>query len=147
MIFLIYRHILNHPTSRHFYPGASERFPALSKISYLDPVRALLLSGAICTSVSPICLKKLTMCLSDCSWQLLYYKFVLVDRRHKIESGERTTSFSYLLNDQRGAIGKFLSSIPPQHREKGFIVGQLCKLIPMALELVTYRRFSQYMLC
>ncbi|KAF5315985.1 hypothetical protein D9758_018370 [Tetrapyrgos nigripes] len=28
------------------------------------------------------------------SWQLLYWKFVLIDCREKIESGQRTTSFS-----------------------------------------------------
>ncbi|XP_006460144.1 hypothetical protein AGABI2DRAFT_68552 [Agaricus bisporus var. bisporus H97] len=104
---------------RHFYPGASERFPALLKITRLDPVRALLLSGAI-----------------YCSWQLLYYKFVLVDRRHKIESGQRTTSFSYLLNDQRGVIGKFLSLIPPPYREKGFLGGQLVYAVLTVLPAV-----------
>ncbi|KXN86321.1 hypothetical protein AN958_10183 [Leucoagaricus sp. SymC.cos] len=93
---------------RHFYPGASERFPALSLIPHLDPVRALLLSGGI-----------------YCSWQLLYWKFVLVDRRAKIDSGQRTTSFSYLLNDKRGVIGKSLTAIPPKYREAFFIGGQL----------------------
>ncbi|KAJ3568410.1 hypothetical protein NP233_g5731 [Leucocoprinus birnbaumii] len=92
---------------RHFYPGASERFPALQEIPYLDPVRALLLSGGI-----------------YCSWQLLYWKFVLVDRRAKINSGQRTTSFSWLLNDKRGFIGKKLGAIPAQYREIFFISGQ-----------------------
>lgn len=36
--------------SRHFYPGASQRFPALMQIPYLDPLRALVLSGGICSS-------------------------------------------------------------------------------------------------
>lgn len=62
---------------------------------------------------------------SDCSWQLLYWKFLLVDRRAKIDSGQRTTSFSYLLNDKRGFIGKSLASIPPKFREVFFICGQL----------------------
>lgn len=39
------------PQIRHFYPGASERFPALLQIPYLDPARALLLSGGICASL------------------------------------------------------------------------------------------------
>ncbi|KAL9712760.1 hypothetical protein Ac2012v2_003997 [Leucoagaricus gongylophorus] len=93
---------------RHFYPGASQRFPALMQIPYLDPLRALVLSGGI-----------------YCSWQLLYWKLVLVDRRAKIDSGQRTTSFSYLLNDTRGFIGKNLSSIPAKYREAFFIGGQL----------------------
>jgi len=59
------------------------------------------------------------------SWQLLYWKFVLVDRRAKIESGQRTTSFSFLLNDKRGLIGRFLSSTPPAYREAAFMSGQL----------------------
>jgi hypothetical protein len=63
---------------------------------------------------------------SDCSWQLLYWKFVLVDRRDKIDSGQRTTSFSYLLNDKRSFIGKKLAAIPPNSREAFFLGGQLC---------------------
>ncbi|KAG1718931.1 hypothetical protein EDB19DRAFT_1976919 [Suillus lakei] len=41
---------------------------------------------------------------------LMYWKFVLVDRRSKIASGQRTTSFSFLLNDKRGTIGRALST-------------------------------------
>jgi hypothetical protein len=33
---------------RHFYPDAAERFPALTVLPHLEPVRALLLSGGIC---------------------------------------------------------------------------------------------------
>ncbi|KAJ7688373.1 hypothetical protein B0H17DRAFT_938424 [Mycena rosella] len=93
---------------RHFYPSAEIRFPALAELPHLQPMRALLLSGAIYLS-----------------WQLLYWKFVLVDRRAKIESGQRMTSFSFLLNDKRGAIGRALSSIPPAYRETFFMSGQL----------------------
>ena len=52
-------------------------------------------------------------------------QFLLVDRREKIESGKRTTSFSFLLNDKHSSIGKMLSTIPVQYREASFIVGQL----------------------
>ncbi|KAG6896676.1 hypothetical protein C0992_006749 [Termitomyces sp. T32_za158] len=72
---------------RHFYPDSVVRFPALAELPYLQPLRTFLLSGGIYVI-----------------WQLLYWKFILVDRRSKIESGERTTSFSYLLNDKRGVI-------------------------------------------
>jgi hypothetical protein len=58
-------------------------------------------------------------------WQALYWKFVLVDRRTKIESGQRTTSFSFLLNDKRGVIGRWLSAIPAGRREATFMFGQL----------------------
>ncbi|KAH7888065.1 hypothetical protein F5I97DRAFT_1805925 [Phlebopus sp. FC_14] len=93
---------------RHFYPNAEQRFPALAALPHLDPGRALLISGAIYVI-----------------WQLLYWKFVLVDRRTKIASGQRTTSFSFLLNDKRGAIGRTLSKIPPEKREAYFMGGQL----------------------
>ncbi|KAG1773853.1 hypothetical protein EDD22DRAFT_3509 [Suillus occidentalis] len=93
---------------RHFYPNAEDRFPALKALPYLDPVRALLVSGAIYIT-----------------WQVMYWKFVLVDRRSKIASGQRTTSFSFLLNDKRGAIGRALSTVPPQYREVSFMAGQL----------------------
>ncbi|KAJ7237195.1 hypothetical protein B0H12DRAFT_1026481 [Mycena haematopus] len=93
---------------RHFYPSAEARFPALLQLPHLNPIRAMLLSGGIYLS-----------------WQLLYWKFVLVDRREKIESGQRTTSFSFLLNDKRGLIGRTLSTIPPAYREFSFLSGQL----------------------
>ncbi|KAJ7229004.1 hypothetical protein GGX14DRAFT_616367 [Mycena pura] len=93
---------------RHFYPSAEVRFPALRELPHLAPGRALLLTGGIYLS-----------------WQLLYWKFVLVDRRAKIESGQRTTSFSFLLNDKRGVIGRVLSSVPPAFRMAVFMFGQL----------------------
>lgn len=93
---------------RHFYPGAHDRFPALQELPYLNPYKALLLSSVIYIV-----------------WQGLYWKFVLVDRRAKIASGQRTTSFSFLLNDKRGVIGRSLSSVPPQFRELAFMTGQL----------------------
>ncbi|KAG5715223.1 hypothetical protein E4T56_gene3012 [Termitomyces sp. T112] len=93
---------------RHFYPNSVARFPALAELPYLQPLRALLLSGGLYVI-----------------WQLLYWKFILIDRRSKIESGERTTSFSYLLNDKRGVIGVTLSSVSPRYREAFFMGGQL----------------------
>ena len=56
-----------------------------------------------------------------------YEQFVLINRRKKIESGQRTTSFSWLLNDKRGVIGRTLSNVPPQFREPAFMLGQLSK--------------------
>jgi len=93
---------------RHFYPNAEARFPALAQLPHLQPARALLLSGGIYVI-----------------WQLLYWKFILIDRRTKIESGERTTSFSFLINDKRGVIGRTLSSVPARYREAFFMFGQL----------------------
>ncbi|ESK93612.1 integral to membrane protein [Moniliophthora roreri MCA 2997] len=93
---------------RHFYPNAEQRFPALTELQHLNPTRAMLLSGGIYLV-----------------WQLLYWKFVLVDRWSKIESGQRTTSFSFLLNQKRGFIGRGLAAIPPKTRLWAFMAGQL----------------------
>ncbi|KAK7471052.1 hypothetical protein VKT23_002467 [Stygiomarasmius scandens] len=93
---------------RHFYPNAEARFPALKELPHINPLNALLISGGIYFS-----------------WQLMYWKFVLVDRRAKIESGQRTTSFSFLLNNQRGLIGRVLAKIPPNSRIAAFMGGQL----------------------
>lgn len=92
---------------RHFYPNAQERFPALAQLPHLNPGQALLLSGVIYLI-----------------WQLLYWKFVLVDRRTKIVSGQRTTSFSWLLNDKRGKIGQMIAKVRPERRVPSFMVGQ-----------------------
>lgn len=86
----------------------------------------------------------------DVIWQFLYWKvnislflfyygswgiiiqFLLVDRRAKIQSGQRTTSFSWLLNDKRGVIGRSLASIPPAYRELTFMGGQLSQSLHFA---------------
>ncbi|KAK7695582.1 hypothetical protein QCA50_000218 [Cerrena zonata] len=104
---------------RHFYPNAEVRFPALKEVPYLKPLQAILLSGIIYMI-----------------WQLLYWKFVLINRRTKIESGQRTTSFSFLLNDKRGVIGRALSSVPAQYREVSFMGGQLLYAILTELPAV-----------
>ncbi|KAG7096620.1 hypothetical protein E1B28_004037 [Marasmius oreades] len=93
---------------RHFYPNAEERFPALRELPHMQPVRAIMLSGGIYLI-----------------WQLLYYKFVMVDRWAKIKSGQRTTSFSFLINEKRGVIGRAFAGIPIEYRIPTFIAGQL----------------------
>ena len=65
-------------------------------------------------------------------------QFVFINRRDKIASGQRTTSYSWLLNDKRGRIGKALSSTPPEHREHVFMAGQLSKFIMYRHELCAY---------
>ena len=67
---------------------------------------------------------------------MLYWKFVLVDRRKKIESGQRATSFLYFLNSKGTAIGTFLSKFPPQYREAVFMGGQLLYAILTELPAV-----------
>ncbi|KAJ3717061.1 hypothetical protein C8R42DRAFT_704080 [Lentinula raphanica] len=104
---------------RHYYPNAEERFPALPEIQHLNPWRALLLSAGIYSI-----------------WQLLYWKFVFVDRREKIESGQRTSSVSWLLNSKSSLIGKALSKISPEGRIPSFMFGQLIYSIVTELPAV-----------
>lgn len=93
---------------RHWYPDAGERFPAVKDLDHLQPWKALLVSGFIYTV-----------------WQCLYWKFIIVDRGAKISAGKRTTSFSYMLNDKRGIIGRALRHVPPAYKEFSFMAGQL----------------------
>ncbi|KAE9403989.1 hypothetical protein BT96DRAFT_917159 [Gymnopus androsaceus JB14] len=72
-----------------------ERFPALRELPHLNPLHALLLSGGI------------------------------FDRRQKIESGQRNSSITWLLNSKSSLIGKALSRIPPDARIPSFMFGQL----------------------
>jgi len=96
-------------TVRHFSRGRipASRFPAVHKLTHMQPMRALVFSS-----------------IFYILWQGLYWKFLLVDRREKIASGQRTTSLTWLLNDRRGPIGKMLRGVRPESRERGFMLGQ-----------------------
>jgi hypothetical protein len=114
----------SHPT-RHFYTNSAERFPALKELPHLHSIQTFLLSGALCMSLGDInrYMKRL-IDLIDLTWQMLYWKFVLTNRRQKIESGQRITSFVWLLNDKRGLIGRMIASTRPELREPYFMFGQ-----------------------
>lgn len=60
-------------------------------------------------------------------------QFISIDRKAKIESGQRQTSFVHMLNDKRGPIGKALQGIRPAHRELWFMFGQLSRFCSDAL--------------
>lgn len=132
---------------RHYYPGATERFPALKELPHLNPWKALLLSSLICMDSSnhrfPMTLLMLRpfrlglaiavlegkRCLIGqisprANLVYMYIQFVYVSRRAKIESGERTTSLSFLLNNKRGLIGRALAAIKPEYRPESFMAGQ-----------------------
>ena len=49
-----------------------------------------------------------------------------VDRRKKLESGQRTTSLHWMLN-KPGLIGDVLSKVKPENRELYFMLGQFGK--------------------
>ncbi|WWC89832.1 uncharacterized protein L201_004760 [Kwoniella dendrophila CBS 6074] len=119
---------------RHNYPNAEERYPGLKDVNNYKWYTMILLSGV------PYIL-----------WQAAYYKFISLDRKSKIESGQRQNSFHYMLNDKRGPIGKALQGIKPDHRELWFIFGQLIYSIifmipPAALFINSSRASSAFLI-
>ncbi|WVF71914.1 hypothetical protein IAT40_006724 [Kwoniella sp. CBS 6097] len=114
---------------RHLDANAEQRYPGLKHVNDYKWYTMILLSGV------PYVL-----------WQAAYYKFISLDRKSKIESGQRQNSFHYMLNDKRGPIGKALQGIRPEHRELWFIFGQLIYsiifMIPPAALLINSRRAS-----
>jgi hypothetical protein len=88
------------------------RFPALGEIESISIKQVLLYS----TTAYVI-------------WQSLYYMFIMVGRRDKVESGLRLTSYSWLLDDTHGKKG-FIQNT-------AFMFGAKWKLeMFMALQLV-----------
>ncbi|CEG64847.1 hypothetical protein RMATCC62417_01755 [Rhizopus microsporus] len=63
-------------------------------------------------------------------WQSLYYLFIMVRRRDKVESGLRLTSYSWLLNDTHGKKG-FIQTT-------AFLFGEKYKLEMFMLLQLTY---------
>ncbi|TIA89350.1 hypothetical protein E3P99_02130 [Wallemia hederae] len=103
------------------YPDSTHRFPALQGLHKLQPGMALLYTSAIYLI-----------------WQALYWKFILIERRHKIGEGkgQRTTSFSYMLHHNHGLIGRTLSNIAPKWRESAFMFMQFAYTIVTLLPAV-----------
>ncbi|KAI9486590.1 MAG: hypothetical protein EXX96DRAFT_549653 [Benjaminiella poitrasii] len=61
-------------------------------------------------------------------WQILYYLFIMVGRRTKVESGLRLTSYSWLLDDshgKRGFIQKMAFLFGPRYKLEMFMLLQL----------------------
>ncbi|KAF5317872.1 hypothetical protein D9758_018853 [Tetrapyrgos nigripes] len=101
---------------RNFYPNTEERFLAFKKLPHLN-----LLHASVVVSTSP----------GNSSTGNSPSSTV-----EKIESGQRTTSFSFLLNNQRGIIGRSLSAISPQSRITAFMGGQLVYMVLTELPAV-----------
>ncbi|KAH8923791.1 hypothetical protein BT69DRAFT_1319304 [Atractiella rhizophila] len=116
-------------TIKHFYPPglAEARYPAL-KGGWLGWKSFLAVTSVVCASVLVSChfqeRKKLRSDVADIIWQGGYWYFVIEKRREKIAKG-RITSFTYLLNDKKGTIGKMLTYIPGAYKELSFMVGQM----------------------
>ncbi|KAG0767296.1 hypothetical protein G6F57_005227 [Rhizopus arrhizus] len=64
------------------------RYPAFKEVSSIDMTQVMIYSTA-----------------AYALWQTLYYLFIMVGRRDKVESGIRLTSYSWLLNDPHGKKG------------------------------------------
>lgn len=111
------------------YRGANIRYPALNGLDNYTWWQKVL-----CAAV-PYCI-----------WQGLYWKFIFVDRKDKIESGARQSSFNYLLNDKHGPIGRALRAVKPAHRELWFIFGQFgeCGPLPTQLSLPSLANIPVY---
>ncbi|VDC06239.1 unnamed protein product [Peniophora sp. CBMAI 1063] len=99
-------------TIRHFYPNAAARFPALQDLPHLSAKDAFVYSSVLYLF-----------------WQTCYWKFVWVNRRTKIQSGERTTSLTFFLNNKRGWVGKLLVATPPERRAVYYMMGQFAYAI------------------
>ena len=120
-------------TVRHFYPDSETRFPALLELPTLNGFKAVCWSALFCTFYSP-CLPLVIHVLSlliDLTWQGLYWRLLIVRRQEKIKSGLRTTSFSFLLRDKRGAIGKMLRAVNPNRAELYFMMGYVVTHLKM----------------
>ncbi|RUS23328.1 hypothetical protein BC937DRAFT_87339 [Endogone sp. FLAS-F59071] len=97
-------------TVRWLYPDPQSRFPALEGLDKLEFLRSLGLSLAVYSV-----------------WQLLYYIFIVVGRRDKVEKGLRATSYSWLLNDPRnqaGPLARVANMFGPKNKVYMFILLQ-----------------------
>lgn len=73
-------------------------------------------------------------------WQTLYFIFIMVQRREKIEKGLRLTSYSWLLDDrkgQKGLIQKAAFSLGARYKLQMFMFLQflynICTVMPTVL--------------
>ncbi|KAI7871209.1 hypothetical protein BDF14DRAFT_1764356 [Spinellus fusiger] len=102
----------NDPTRSIVERQRNAQFPALASLSRIEFGQAMLYSNA-----------------AYILWQTLYFLFIMVGRREKVESGLRLTSYSWLLNDTHGKKG-FI-------QRTAFIFGEKYKLYMfMLLQLV-----------
>ncbi|SAL96569.1 hypothetical protein [Absidia glauca] len=97
-----------------------------------------------------------TMSFKDCMisstvayliWQALYFVFIMVKRREKIEAGLRVTSYSWLLNDtasKKSLIQKAAYVCGPAHKAKMFMLLQL--VYNLVTTIPTYFMFKYFWL-
>ncbi|KAG0174785.1 hypothetical protein DFQ28_004479 [Apophysomyces sp. BC1034] len=80
-------------------------------------------------------------------WQVLYFIFIIVKRREKVESGLRLTSYSWLLNDSQGRKGFIQHAsfvFGPKYKIYMFMLLQL--VYNMATTIPTYFLYKSFWL-
>ncbi|KAI8075055.1 hypothetical protein BC940DRAFT_287319 [Gongronella butleri] len=93
---------------------------------------------------------KETMVLSTAAylvWQTLYYIFIMVRRREKVESGLRVTSYSWLLNDKaakKSLLQRVAYAFGPQYKAYMFMLIQL--IYNILTSIPTYFLFKSFAL-
>ncbi|KAL0074588.1 hypothetical protein J3Q64DRAFT_1649090 [Phycomyces blakesleeanus] len=98
------------------------RFPALAQLPHISFAQAMIYSNA-----------------AYIVWQTLYFLFIMVGRREKVESGLRLTSYSWLLNDTNGKKG-FI-------QKAAFMFGEKYKLYMFMLLQLAYNILTTIPTC
>ncbi|RUS29387.1 hypothetical protein BC938DRAFT_480719 [Jimgerdemannia flammicorona] len=117
-------------TVRWLHPDIGARnaqYPALEELETLDFTRALQFSLAVYSV-----------------WQLLYYIFIVVGRRDKVEKGLRATSYSWLLNDPRnqgGLFSRVANTFGPKNKVYMFMLLQGLYAVLTIVPTVLYYRY------
>ncbi|CDZ96415.1 Uncharacterized conserved protein [Phaffia rhodozyma] len=91
----------------HFYPNGAERWPGIVRSGEIAWWRKMVLGIGFYLV-----------------WQMMYWRFVVIGRREKINAG-RITSFSTLLKDKHNVIGRWMRATKPEKRESLFMFWQL----------------------
>ena len=93
---------------RHFIPVeiAYPRYPALAKLDSLDSYTAFSFNVLVYIV-----------------WQFLYYYFIVIAKKDKIQKGERINSYS-TMTQGKGAVANLLNKAKPNRREPAFMLLQ-----------------------
>jgi hypothetical protein len=97
----------------------NERFPALGGDNQMSLKECMIISTAVYII-----------------WQTLYFIFIMVQRREKVEKGLRMTSYSWLLDDRHGKKG-FI-------QKASFALGSQYKLQMFMFLQLTYNLFTVF---
>jgi hypothetical protein len=86
-------------------------------------------------------------------WQTLYFIFIMVQRREKVEKGLRLTSYSWLLDDRhgrKGLIQKAAFALGAQYKLQMFMLLQLtynlCTVLPTVFLYQHFKLHSAFLI-